>query len=163
MAVVFWLYLGVFFRREKLLNKITTTRFISYKVIFIVMIWAISVISGCTHLYENYYRLGLIDVLGAICGAVLMLFCGYLLQVHAIQSIKNTASWLGRNTMSIYIIHFWTEKMFPFAGALNAYTNFPDTVKVLICFVLEVGVAVVGTLIMSGNSLWKSMVSGSNP
>jgi fucose 4-O-acetylase-like acetyltransferase len=145
MAVVFWIYMGVYIRQKEALHTISDI-ICSYKVGIIILIWGISAIFGCTHLYENYYGLGIFDVLGAMCGCILVYGGVLWLQKYSVK-FKLILSWLGRNTMWIYTVHFLIEKSNILSFIIKRYIVLSDITIVLLRFIVEVFAAYIVTMI----------------
>lgn len=115
MAATIWIYIGY---RIKILQLIDDVRYSNRRnkvIIVCVAIWGISILWGQTELYKNYYKLGLIDMGGALAGCIVL----FWIIKKVIGSKKIDAkcisyfTWVGRNSILFYIVHYWEQKISP--------------------------------------------------
>ena len=116
MAATIWIYIGYTIKEKNILQLAENNY--KYKKIFIILcmlFWSISIMKGQTELYRNYYGLGLLDMLGALAGCIILFFltkkmlsCGWLKDKYV-----HWIAWAGQNSLLFYIIHYWEQKISP--------------------------------------------------
>ena len=159
IACTGWIYLGYEIRKQNLMCKINGLGFKSL-YLFMGVIWAISALYGCTNLYENYYKLGIIDVLGAVCGCWIM----YVVVANFAQRCKKmkvALTWLGFNTMGIYAMHFWENRICPLSVVLGKiiHISMSPFVTALISWIIIVSFSVFGTWVMGRITLCRRILA----
>ena len=117
MAVVIWVWLGYYVKKKDLLSDIL--KFIRSPWILLVFVsWILSAVYGCTHLYGNYYKLGFVDMVGAVAGSILIFgFCSFL--DKKIFWIKKNLTWIGANSLLIYCLHFAENNVCPISSVVK--------------------------------------------
>lgn len=75
-------------------------------------------IMGKTYLFENYLKLGIIEVIGAIFASGIVYICAKWLENNT-KHINKFLQWVGMNTIVFYILHFWENRIFPISIWLN--------------------------------------------
>lgn len=117
-ACSIWIYFGYIIRNRKYIGKITYL----YKKIEVLIIgggcWGISILWGKTYLFENYLKLGIIEVIGAIFASGIVYICAKWLENNT-KHINKFLQWVGMNTIVFYILHFWENRIFPISIWLN--------------------------------------------
>lgn len=143
MAATVWVYIGFLIKDKEMLVKWKRYRSKDTLLFLCVIFWGISIVFGCTELYKNYYKLGIIDIVGAFSGCVVLYYC--------VEKIKNRNSffrlqefltWIGKNSIYVYIIHYWEQKISPnntvgllvrrYLG-INIYIDFAFSVVIILC------------------------------
>ena len=143
MAATVWVYIGFLIKDKEMLVKWKRYRSKDTLLFLCVIFWGISIVFGCTELYKNYYKLGIIDIVGAFSGCVVLYYC--------VEKIKNRNSFLrlqefltsiGKNSIYVYIIHYWEQKISPnntvgllvrrYLG-INIYIDFAFSVVIILC------------------------------
>lgn len=156
MAVSFWTYLGYLIKRH---NLLTTQVFKSKKKWFIagvsVLLFSASVLFGQTHLYRNYYGLGIIDVLGAISGCVLVYWISCRIASND-GIIKRFLVWCGRCSFLIYSIHFLEDKVYPVAN-LVGNLDYSKNALFVLSFVLTAAFCLLGCFLLQRLSIIKKL------
>lgn len=111
------------------------------------ILWVISALWGCTHLYENYLKLGIIEVVGAVYASIKV----YDLSISYEQNniANKILTWIGRNTLLIYALHFLENRLFPMSRIV-AFTLRSDNALAiaLTSFCMVLFVCVCGTYIL---------------
>ena len=102
LGASFWVYLGCFVRQKELLKKITELKRI---IPLVIVVWLISAVFGYTRLYACEYRLWLFDVLGDVCGCILVYKVSNYI-AGKVGVIKKFLAYAGTNSLSILCVHF---------------------------------------------------------
>lgn len=106
LAVSFWIYIGYFLKRNKEELLLNSHKMVNFTIL--ITSWFISIFFGQTWLFCNYYKLSLIDILGSIGGSYVI----YRLakSIMNISLLTQFFSFVGKNSLVFYIIHFILEK-----------------------------------------------------
>ena len=138
LGSVFWVWIGYYIKKKDLLANIL--KFIlSPWIVLVLITWILSALYGCTHLYGNYYKLGIVDVVGAIAGCLIVFGICDFLDKKSIW-IKKVLSWIGINSLLIYCLHFMENNVYPISSAVKAVGV---TEPIIIALVSWIGVAAV--------------------
>lgn len=157
MACSGWVYLGYLVGHYHILDNISKFYRRWYFFAVGMIVWFISIVWGCTKLYENYYRLGIVEVAGAIFASGVI----YLLA----EKIKNKTlylsallCWVGKNTMAFYALHFLENRLFPISNLLKKL-NFLSNIVIsaVLCWIVVAILCVVGTTVMGKIPLLKKI------
>lgn len=116
IAVTFWIYLGIEIKNRRLIDKLIQVNKIW--IYLAVILWGISILFGTTHLFANRYGLGIIDILGAISGSLIIFLIANVLDKKTYK-LKNILCWIGSNTITIYIIHYLERRIFSVDKIVN--------------------------------------------
>lgn len=118
LTCTFWLYLGYLIKNGK------DSRFSwirkPYFVICGMVCWIISCQFGMTHLFANEFRYPVIEIMGAVFASAFFFKISELTAQNTC-SLKRALSWIGRNTMPIYVFHFWENRLFPMSRIVGGF------------------------------------------
>ena len=111
LGAVMWVWIGYYVKKNELLDEIK--RFVvSPWILLIFVAWILSAVYGVTHLYGNYYRLGVVDAVGAVAGSLLIF--GLCEAVSEKESwFRKCLAWIGVNSLLIYCLHFLENNVMP--------------------------------------------------
>ena len=81
-------------------------------ILLILAAEALSAIYGTIHLYGNYYKLGVIDAVGAIAGSLLVFgLCNVISSKET--WLRKSLEGIGTNSLLIYCLHFLEHNVMP--------------------------------------------------
>ena len=137
LATVMWVWLGYYIKENNLLSDIIN--FIRSPWIVIVLItWFLSAVYGCIHLYGNYYKLGIVDVIGAIAGCLIIFgVCNFLSKKSV--WVKKILSWIGINSLLIYCLHFLENSVYPISSVIKKVATEP----IIIALISWIGIVLI--------------------
>ena len=141
LGAVFWVWIGYYVKKKDLLASIL--RFIlSPWIVLVLITWILSAVYGCIHLYGNYYKLGIVDVVGAIAGCLIVFGICDFLDKKSIW-LKRVLSWIGINSLLIYCLHFLENNVYPVSSAVRLAGV---TEPIIIALVSWIGVVILSCL-----------------
>lgn len=110
MVAAVYLYLGYLVRHYGLLEKIKLDKKNCILVIGTVCIWIFSIINGRILMFSNYYKEGIIDFVGSLCGCYVVLCICKVINRYNMKWIN----WFGRNTLTVLCAHYIDAMIFYF-------------------------------------------------
>lgn len=112
LCAVLFMYVGQEARKLSLFNK---GRIPSLLWICIGMTWLYcAAFYGQVYMVSNTYQHGAIDVIGGICGAMVMVKVGEgIANARHLRLIESFLSWIGRNTLPLFCMHLVVLNVFP--------------------------------------------------
>ena len=111
LAVTFWIFAGMLIREKGLWRY---AKIAPLTLLMLAVSWLISIFWGETHLYRNYYGLGVVDVIGALSGSWLVFWlANKFSEQYGSSSAGKVLAWIGCNTMMIYCVHFMAWNLLP--------------------------------------------------
>ena len=148
MAATIWIYIGYRIKILQLMDNACYSNRKNAVIIVCIIIWAISILWGQTELYKNYYKLGLLDMGGALAGCIVLFWS--IKKVIEFSQINSKCTsyfaWVGRNSILFYIVHYWEQKISP-NNTVALLTNRYIGINKLLDFFISVGLI---TLICTG-------------
>lgn len=111
LGAIMWVWCGYYIKKKELQPEIK--RFIASPwIILIIVAWVLSAIYGSIHLYENFYKLGVVDAVGAIAGSLLVF--GICETISGEETwLRKVLLYIGENSLLIYCLHFLENNVLP--------------------------------------------------
>ena len=134
LGTTFWVFIGYTVKHYNLLERINNYIYSKW-ILLIIPVWLISALFGCVHLYENYYALGLVDIVGCIAGSLLVYGLCISISKHT-NYAKHALSWIGKNSLLIYCLHFVEDRLSPISSHLADSGIENKVVYALLCWVM---------------------------
>lgn len=139
LGSVMWVWLGYYIKKKELLKDILSFIY-SRWIVLILVAWLISAKYGCTHLYGNFYQLGIIDVAGSLAGSLLV-YCICDVLSRKTMILKKCLSWIGKNSLLVYCLHFLEHNVYPISDMVAQTGLFHGPISVAV--ISWIGVSVV--------------------
>lgn len=111
LGAVMWVWLGYHVKEKELLPEIEKI-LRSPWIILIIVVWFFSARHGFIRLYMNSYDFGIVDVVGAVAGSLLVFGFSEVIDRRT-RIIKMTLSRIGINSLLIYSLHFLEHNVRP--------------------------------------------------
>lgn len=154
MACTIWVYCGYMITQYHVLENIRDIKL--WLVVVGAICWIISVLYGCTHLYENYYKLGIIELIGAMFAS----WCVYCISYFAIKRVHYIhcfLMWIGQNTMAVYALHFWENRLCSVLSVLSKIMMNKLFITPFISWIIIVVACAIGILFFNKIHIFKSV------
>ncbi len=155
LGAVMWVWLGYYLKKNEMLPDLM--RFLHSPWIgAVILIWILSARYGYTRLYANNYQLGIVDIIGAVTGSMVVIsICDFIALRMVV--LKNVLSWIGVNSLLIYCLHFLEHNVRPVSKELMEAGMKGNTKIALVSWMIILVIACLGTLVLTRIPLVKKI------
>lgn len=118
MGCSIWIYFGYLIKKNVYFGQ--NTDIIRNRVLagLVFIAWIMSAFYGGINLFANNYSLGVIDFIGAILGSLIVFSLCTELSKSGLK-IVGALSWIGKNSLLVYCIHFLEHNVVPVSNFVN--------------------------------------------